>query len=128
MGILPQKRASPKRAHFLLREDIRRIDEIIAQTRLLGENHIETKDQLLGYLSKQEQELTALHDARKSIYNQIRRCGDEGHVVEYKKQIAGLSKQISLLRREVKLGAGVLSRSDAVGDKLQRVKQDEILP
>jgi hypothetical protein len=126
MGILPQKRASPKRTHFLLREDIRRLDEIIAQTRLLGEHHIESKEQLLGYQSKQAQELATLYDARKSIYNKIRRCGDGARVAAYKRQIAGITKQISLFRREVKLCAGILSRSDAVREKLQRVKQDEI--
>ncbi len=126
MGILPKKRASPKRTHFLLREDIRRLDEIIAQTRLLGEHHIETKEQLSGYRSTKEQELATLYDVRKSIYNKIRRCGDGGWVAAYKRQITGMTKQISLLRREVRLCAGILSRSDAVREKLQRVKQDEM--
>ena len=125
MGILSQKRVSPKRTHFLLREDIRRMDEIIAQTRLLGEHNIETQEQLIAYQDKQERELAALCDARKSVYNKIRRCGDEGQTIECKQQVAGLSKQISLLRKEVRLCAGILSRSGAVREKLQRVKQDE---
>jgi hypothetical protein len=125
MGILPRNRASPKRTHFLLREDIRRMDEIIAQTRLLCTHHIETGEQLSTYQSKQEQELVALCETRKSLYNRIRRCGDEVQTVEYKQQIAGLSRQISLLRKEVKLCTGILSRSDAVREKLHRVKQDE---
>lgn len=55
MGILPRNRASPKRTQFLLREDIRYLDEIIAQTRLLCNNRISDKEQLTAHQSKLEQ-------------------------------------------------------------------------
>lgn len=125
MGILPRKRTSPKRTHFLLREDVRYLDEIIAQTRLLCNNHISSKEQLTAHQSKLEQEVAALYDARKSAYNRIRRCSD-GQIEEYKQQIAGLSKKLSLLRKEVSLCMGILSRSDAISEKLHLVNQKEI--
>jgi hypothetical protein len=73
-----------------------------------------------------EQEMSALSAARKSLYNRIRRCKDDGQAVEYKEQIAGLTRQISQLRKEVKLCTGILSRSDEKKEKLHRVKQEEI--
>lgn len=126
MGILPRNRASTKRTHFLLREDIRHMDEITAQTRLLCKHRIESKDQLLFHRSGLEQEMASLYADRRSLYNRIRRCKDEDQIAAYREQISGLSKNLSSLRKEVKLCTGILSRSDEIKEKLHRVKQEEI--
>lgn len=126
MGILPHKRASNIRTHFLLREDLRHLEEITAQTKLLCTHHISSKEQLFTYQSTVEQEMSALYADRKAIYNQIRRCKDEEKVSAYKEQIAGLSKKLSLLRKEVKLCTGILSRSGEIKEKLSRIMQEEI--
>jgi hypothetical protein len=70
--------------------------------------------------------MTSLSAQRKSLYNRIRRCGDEEQATAYKEQIAGLTGQISQLRKEVKLCAGILSRSGEMQEKLSRIKQEEI--
>ncbi len=126
MGILPKPRASSKRTHFLLREDLRYLNELTAQTKLLCKNHISSKGQLVAYRLTAEQEMSTLSDARKSLYNRIRRCGDDGQVTACKGQIAGLTRQISQLRKEVKLCTGILSRSGEMQEKLSRIKQEEI--
>lgn len=126
MGILPRKRASSKRTHFLLREDLRYLEEITAQTKLLCAHHISSKEQLFAYQKGVEQEKSILYADRKALYNRIRRCKDEGQIEAYKEQIAGLSKQINLLRKEVKLCTGILSRSGEMQEKLSRIKQEEI--
>ena len=126
MGILPKPRASPRRTHFLLREDLRYLNELTAQTKLLCKNHISSKEQLFAYRSTVEQEMSALSAARKSLYNRIRRCGDEGQVTACKEQIAGLTRQISQLRKEVKLCTGILSRSGEMQKKLSQVHQAQL--
>ncbi|MEN3004798.1 relaxase/mobilization nuclease domain-containing protein [Dehalobacterium formicoaceticum] len=126
MGILPKPRASSKRTHFLLREDLRYLDKLTAQTKLLCKHHISNKEQLFAYRSTVEQKMTSLSVQRKSLYNRIRRCGDEEQATAYKEQIAGLTGQISQLRKEVKLCAGILSRSGEMQEKLSRIKQEEI--
>lgn len=126
MGILPKPRASPRRTHFLLREDLRYLNELTAQTKLLCKNHISSKEQLVAYRSSVEEEMSALSTARKSLYNRIRRCGDEKQVTACKEQITGLTRQISQLRKEVKLCTGILSRSREMQEKLSRIKQEEI--
>ena len=126
MGILPKPRASPRRTHFLLREDLRHLEEITVQTKLLCKHHISSKEQLFAYRSTVEREMSALYAARKSLYNRIRRCRDEEQVTAYKEQIAGLTKQISQLRKEVKLCTGILSRSGEMQEKLSQIKQEEI--
>ncbi|TCX48957.1 relaxase/mobilization nuclease domain-containing protein [Dehalobacter sp. 14DCB1] len=126
MGKLPRKRASSKRTHFLLREDLRHLEEITAQTKLLCAQRISSKEQLFTYLSTVEQEISALYADRKALYNHIRRCKDERQIEAHKERIAGLSKQINLLRKEVKLCTGILSRSGEMQEKLSRIKQEEI--
>lgn len=126
MGILPRKRASSKRTHFLLREDLRHLEEITAQTKLLCTHRISSKEQLLTYQSTVKQEMSALYADRKSLYNRIRRCKDEEQVSAYKEQIKELSRKLYLLRKEVNLCTGILSRSGEMQEKLSRIRQEEI--
>lgn len=126
MGILPKHRASNKRTHFLLREDIRHMEEITAQTKLLCKHRIENKEQLLTFRNSLEQEMAGFYDTRKSLYNRIRRCKDDEQITAYKEQIAELSKKLSLLRKEVKLCKGILSRSEEMKRKLLQIKQEEL--
>lgn len=125
MGILPKHRASNKRTHFLLREDIRHMEDIAAQTKLLCKHRIESKEQLFTYQSTVEQEMSALYADRKSLYNRIRRCKDDEQTAAYKEQIAGLSKKLSMLRKEVKLCTGIMTRSGEMRDKLSQIKKEE---
>ena len=125
MGILPRTHASAKRTHFLLREDIRYMDILIAQIRLLGKNQIETKEQLTVHRTGLEKEIDAMCHTRNAVYNRIRRCNDDDKITEYKRQIAGLSKKIGSLRSEVKLCMGILSRSDEMQEKLNKVYREE---
>lgn len=126
MGILPKQRASNKRTHFLLREDLRHMEELTAQTRLLCTHRIENKEQLCTYQHGLEQEVSTLFNARKSLYHQLRRCRGETQAAEIKMQITGHSKRIEQLRKEVKLCTGILSRSEEMKRKLLQAQQEEI--
>jgi hypothetical protein len=126
MGILPKQCVSRKRTHFLLREDIWHMKQLISQTKLLCTHRIETKEQLLTYQNELKQEMTALINERKSFYNNLRRCKDDKQILAYKEQISGISKKLSLLRREVKLCTGILSRSEDMKQKLLQIKQEQI--
>ena len=125
MGILPRNRASPKRTHFLLREDIRHMEQLIAQTKLLCTQHIERRDQLIAHQNTRVKEIEALCGERTSLRNRIRPCSDTMAVSENKEQITGLSKQIRSLRKEVKLCADILTRSEEIKNKLHCIKQEE---
>lgn len=126
MGILPKQRVSSKRAHFLLREDLRHLDELTAQTKLLCKNRIENKEQLKTYQHDLEQQMRVLLGTRKSLFHQLRKCRDDLQSIQYKTQIAGLSKQLTQLRKEVKLCTGILFRSEEMQQKLHQVRQEEI--
>ncbi|OCZ54276.1 relaxase/mobilization nuclease domain-containing protein [Dehalobacter sp. TeCB1] len=125
MGILPKHTAFRKRTHFLLREDIRHLGELTAQTKLLCKHRIENIEQLLSHQSMVEQEMAGLAADRKSLYHLLRRCYDSEQIAEYKQQIAAFSKKLSLLRKEVRLCTGILSRSEAMKEILSQIRIDE---
>jgi hypothetical protein len=125
MGVLPAHRASPKRTLFLLREDMRHMATITAQTKLLCQHRISSKEQLLAFASATEQEVNQLCGERKMLYNRIRRANDTVQIKAYKAQIAALSKQIDRLRKEVRLCAGILARSGEMRTKLQESELQE---
>ena len=125
MGILPRYRASPKKTHFLLRQDLRRLDEIINQTKLICARGIVNAEQLSSYQAGMQQEISTLMDARRTEYNRLRRCGPE-QAEDHKKRIRALSRQLSALRKEVKLCADILFRADAMQSILIQVRQEEI--
>ncbi|CAM3659488.1 relaxase/mobilization nuclease domain-containing protein [Cohnella lubricantis] len=118
MGILPHFRASVRRTPFLLREDLRHLAVITAQTKLLCQHRISSKEQLLDYVSVTRQEMRLLYGERKALYNRLRRCKEESQIAAYKEQIAALSKRLVKLRKEVKLFAGILARSGEMMTKL----------
>lgn len=126
MGILSKQCASNKRTHFLLREDLRHMEELSAQTRLICTHRIENKEQLCTYQHGLEEEMKILFNVRKSLYHRLRRCRDETQTAEIKMQIAGFSKRTEWLRREVKLCSGILCRSEEMKRKLLQAQQEEI--
>ena len=126
MGVLPKHRTSAKRTHFLLREDLRYLDQINAETKLLCARKISDKGQLLSFQSDVQQKMKSLAGERTSLYNRLRRCGDETRRAEIKENISSLSKKISALRKEAKLCDGILARSEPMRQKLAEVRRTEI--
>ena len=102
------------------------MEELTAQTRLLCTQRIENKEQLCTYQHGLEQEMSTQSNIRKSLYHQLRRCRDDVQTAQIKMQIAGHSKRIAQLRKEVKLCTGILSRSEEMKRKLLQAQQEEI--
>ena len=126
LGILPKGRPSPARLHFLLREDLRKLDAITKETRLLCVNHIDTLEQLLSFQEGLVSEIETLTGDRKRLRNQSRSMKDELRLSEIKADISVISGQLSRLRREVKSCSNIAARSVEIKEKLNRVRQDGI--
>ena len=69
LGILPKNRppVNPKQLHFLLREDLRKLDTISKETRLLCHYHIDTAEQLFSLKEDFEERISQLSDERKYL-------------------------------------------------------------
>ncbi|MFC4600295.1 relaxase/mobilization nuclease domain-containing protein [Cohnella hongkongensis] len=123
LGILPRYRSSPRRTFFLLREDLHHLSRIIEQTKLLCRQGISNREQLTDYQQQLAADVHQISSVRKVIYNKLRRCRQPEQIAAYREKIAAYSRQLAQLRKEVRLCAGILARSDTIKDKLQHCEE-----
>lgn len=126
LGILPKNRppVSPKQIHVLFREDLIKLDKISKETRLLCHYRIDTTEQLSLLKEDLQGRMAELTDTRKHLRYKSRSIKDGEKLSEVKAEIAGLSKQIGELRKEVVLCDGIAARSGAIKEKLEIVRQE----
>ena len=130
LGIFPKNRPqqSRKRLHFLLREDLLKLDAITAETRLLIGHRIDTAEQLFCYRDKVSEKITVLTEKRKQLYKAQRTAAvksDPEKTAEVKAQITALSKELAALRKEVVLCNSIAERSGVIKEKIKAVREDE---
>ena len=126
LGILPKnKKQNYARLHYLLKDDLMKMEAIAKETRLLCRNHIDTAQQLLSYKGSLETEMSALLEKRKELYSKSRSAKDEDTKSQVKAELSDISKRLSILRKEVKLCEGIAARSDTLKEKLAAIRADE---
>lgn len=130
LGIFPKNKPKQnrRRLHFLLREDLRKLDAITAETRLLIGHRIDTAEQLFSYRDKVSEKITVLTEKRKQLYKTQRTAAmksDPEKAAEVKAQIAALSKELAALRKEVVLCNSIAERSGVIKEKIKAVREDE---
>ena len=129
LGIFPkEKQQNRKRLHFLLREDLIKLEAITQEAKLLGTHHIDTAQQLSSYKENLETRIDSLTLQRKQLYRKQRTVAvktDEAASLQVKEQIDSLSKELSKLRREVKLCSDIEIRSGIMQEHIKTVREDE---
>lgn len=129
LGVFPKgKQQDQKRLHFLLREDLIKLDAITQEARLLAEHRIDTAEQLSSYKSELESRVADVTSRRKQLYRKQRTVAiksDEAASGEVSAAISMLSKELSQLRREVKLCSDIAVRSGVMLEHIQKVCEDE---
>ena len=129
LGIFPKDRPqNRKRLHFLLREDLLKLNNISQEVRLLVRNKIDTAEQLSLYKNGLEVQIEKLSAERKALYKKQRtvKCQSDPKLAEaVKKEIDGLTEQLKNLRREVHLCDDIAQRSGVITEKLKAVREDE---
>ena len=112
LHILIKKPASVKRVSVFLREDLRRLEKLDAETRFLAREGIETVEQLAGRKESAESEIQRLSDQRR-----VFRRRDSPEAQE---QITEINARLRSLRKEVRLCDGIAQRSGAVKGNLEQ--------
>lgn len=129
LGVFPrQKTQNRKRLHFLLREDLIKLDAITQEARLLAVHRIDTAEQLSSYQSELESRIADVTFQRKQLYRKQRTVAvksDEAASAEVSSAIATLSKELSQLRREVKLCNDIAVRSDILPERIQEIQKSQ---
>lgn len=125
LGILPKREIPPARLHFLLREDLRKMDAISAETKLLVRCKIDTAGQLSSYMEQTQESINGLRNQRTKLRNHLR-TADEKDRSGIRTKIAAISKQLGGLRKEVRLCESIAQRSGVLKEKLEKARQDEM--
>ena len=128
LRIIVESPTSVKRVSFLLREDVAKLDHLIAQTRFLGRTGIETMKELSSYREGLAAQMVALNEQRLSLRNQLRRLtrqGDDQAANIVRAHIGGISQKLKDLRRDMALCDGIAERSGQVKENLLLLKQQQ---
>lgn len=130
LGIFPKNcpQQSRKRLHFLLREDLLKLDAITAETRLIVGHRIDTAAQLFRYRDEVNGKIEVMTAGRKQLYKLQRTAAvksDLEKAAEVKAQIDALSKELAALRKEAVLCNSIAERSGVIQEKIKTVREDE---
>ena len=131
LGAFPKKQTgqSAKRMHFLLREDLAKLNTIISETKLLSRCQIDTAEQLFSYRTEQQDKISSLTAERKELYRIQRTAAvraDPQRAAEIKKQITAISGTLAGLRKEVMLCDDIAVRSGVIAEKIETVQTDTL--
>ena len=126
LGILPKgKKQNYAKLHYLLKDDLMKMDAIAKETKLLCRCHIDTAEQLLSHQGSLETEKQELTEKRKELYSKARPLKDGEEKTAVKARISDISKRLGEIRKEVRLCEGIVARSDTLKEKLQTIRADE---
>ena len=123
LGYLP-KNTDYKPTSPYLKEDLRKLDELSEQVRYMGKYGIETLEDLYADRAKIESDMTKLIEVRTKLQNKIRRAAPaEKETLRLEK--AGVTKQITSLRKQLKLNKGIEERSVKIQEKTDLLYANE---
>ena len=126
LGYLPKyKKQNTARLHYLLKEDLLKLDKITAETRLLGRENISTDEQLFSYKTSLEEQMKNLIAGRTHLRKKIRTNIDDGQLQAAKDEIASINGELKKLRREVKLCEDIAERSKVMEENLEHIETEE---
>lgn len=129
LKIIVKHPASTKKVLGVLREDILKLDQRIAETRFLGKYKIETAEELTGRKQYADNQIQVLTDQRKELRNALKRItrkGDAEEITATKEKISALTDELIKLRKEVKLCDSILERSGLVKEGLEAIIEQDI--
>ena len=128
LGIFPKGRPQNRaRLHFLLREDLLKLNNISQEVRLLARHQIDTAEQLALYKKEQEVNIQELSAKRRVLQNALRTKAVRDSPKQadaHRAQIRELSERLKALRREVHLCDDIAERSGVMAEKLKAVRED----
>lgn len=125
LGVLPRNAPTKKRVHFLLRDDLKQLDNITQEMNLISKKNITNLPELEFHQYFTSSKLDNLIKQRRSIYNKIRRCKSKAQKDSFQQDINILSNEIKSLRKEVMLYENIKVRSISIKDKLKQIQEEE---
>ena len=126
LGYLPKyKKQNTARLHYLLKEDLLKLDKITQETRLLGRENISTDEQLFSYKESVLSQIENLTDDRTHLRKQLRKNISDDELSKVKEQIKTITDKLWTLRKEVGLCDDIAKRSKVIEANIETVRAYE---
>ena len=126
LGYLPKyKKQNTARLHYLLKEDLLKLDKITQETRLLGRENISTDEQLFSYKESVLSQIENLTDDRTHLRKQLRKNMSDDELSKVKEQIKTITDKLWTLRKEVGLCDDIAKRSKVIEANIETVRAYE---
>lgn len=110
MGVLKKR---PPRIPYLVREDIRRLDQRIEQMEFLQKHGITTREQLAAFQIPREEEVVSLLKERRGLY---RKEPDSPRIGE-------ITEQLKKLRKDIKMSTQIEKHSREMEERMRQAEQ-----
>lgn len=121
LKVYPQK--NPRK--FLskeLQKEVKEMDKISEQTKLLLNNKIKTYEQLLLYKENLDTDIKELSSKREYLWKKYNKTKGEDTRISIKEEINTISKTINLKKKELKLCNGIESRSNVIEKNIEEIE------
>jgi len=119
---------SNARMHYLLREDIRKLDTYIAQARLLGREEIDTPTQLENFRNHTNRNIEELVHERRKLYRIVYKSENVAEKEQARESIAEINAALKPLRKDCKLAKGVADKRKELQGKIDQIERDTSTP
>ena len=113
MGVLPKR---PKRSPYVVREDIRKLDQRIEQIEFLMKHDITTREQLATYREPLQKQISELMKERRKLYRND--SEDSGKV-----RLSEINEELKRLRKEVRMTVQIEKHSLEIEARLQEAEE-----
>ncbi|QUN13818.1 relaxase/mobilization nuclease domain-containing protein [Clostridium sp. C1] len=117
----PYQKLSPA-----IRADVRKMEDISNETKLLVRNNLKTDEQFFLFKEEKEKQLNDLMDQRSKLWYKHKKSKSKQEKDEIREQINELNKEITPLRKEVVLCKDILERSKKIEKNLQELSDENI--
>ena len=116
----PYQKLSPA-----IRADVRKMENISNETKLLVRNNLKTDEQFFAFKEEKEKRLNDLMDQRSKLWYKHKKSNFKLEREQIKKQIDNLNNEINPLRKKVVLCKDILERSKKIEKNLQELYEEK---
>lgn len=107
-----------QRLSTTIRADVKKMEEMSNETRLLVSNNLKTNEQFFLFKEQKEKCLDSLMDKRSNLWYKHKKSKSKEEKENIKAQIELLNKEINPLRKEVEQCKNILERSKKIEENL----------
>ena len=126
LGYLPKYTKKPLRVSPVIRDDIKKIDMISEEARLIERNRLSDIDSLLRYKEERLGLITEKIDERNKAQNILRKKASEREQSQARKLANSLKDEIQALRKEVRLLEHIEERSKVIEENIKMIEKEEV--